>query len=121
MKRKHHDLLAWQQGIVLVKAIYRLTAGFPQSELYGLTSQMRRSAVSVPANIAEGMGRDSTKELLHFLIVARGSLSELDTYVVLSKELGFAPTTEEIESLVDRVFALLGGLINSHRKQGTRE
>lgn len=121
MKRKHHDLLAWQQGIVLVKAVYRLTAGFPQNELYGLTSQMRRAAVSVPANIAEGMGRNSTKELLQFLVIARGSLSELDTYVVLSKELGFASSTEEIESLVDRVFALIGGLINSHRKSGSRE
>jgi four helix bundle protein len=68
VKRKHHDLLAWQQGVSLVKAIYRLTANFPHSELYGLTSQMRRAAVSVPANIAEGMGRNTTKELLQFLI-----------------------------------------------------
>jgi four helix bundle protein len=72
VKRKHHDLLAWQQSIALVKIIYRLTENFPQSELYALTSQMRRAAVSVPANIAEGMGRNSTKELLQFLTMAKG-------------------------------------------------
>ena len=116
MKRKHHDLLAWQQSIVLVKLIYRLTENFPSSELYGLTSQMRRAAVSVPANIAEGMARNSTKELLRFLAVARGSLSELDTHLVLSRELGFANSTMEMEAQLDRVLGLIGGLINSYRK-----
>ncbi len=121
MKRKHHDLLAWQQGVALVKAIYRLTETFPNSELYGLTSQMRRAVVSVPANIAEGMGRNSAKELLQYLVVARGSLSELDTYLVLSKELGYASGTDEVEIQIDRVFGLIGGLINSHRKSGVQE
>ncbi len=116
MRRKHHDLLAWQQGIVLVKAVYRLTQGFPQSELYALTSQMRRAAVSVPANIAEGMGRNSAKELLQYLTIARGSLSELDTYVVLARELEYSKDTTEIETTIDRVFGLIGGLINAHRK-----
>ena len=118
MERKHHDLLAWQQSIELVKIIYELTGSFPQSELYGLTAQMRRAAVSVPANIAEGMGRNSTKELLQFLMIARGSLSELDTFVVLARELGYARTTEQVDKQLDRVFGLVGGLINSYRKAG---
>ena len=119
MKRKHHDLLAWQQSIELVKIIYRLTESFPQSELYGLTAQMRRAAVSVPANIAEGMGRNSTKELLQFLTIARGSLSELDPFVVLARELGYAKSADQVEAQLDRVFGLVGGLINSHRKAGS--
>ncbi len=121
MKRKHHDLLAWQQSISLVKEIYRLTESFPQSELYALTSQMRRAAVSVPANIAEGMGRNSTKELLRFLAIARGSLSELETYLVLAREPGYASSTEQADNQIDRVFGLVGGLINSYRKSSVQE
>jgi four helix bundle protein len=116
VRRKHHDLLAWQQSIALVKTVYRLTADFPREETYGLSSQMRRAAVSVPANIAEGIARNSRKELLQFLSIARGSLSELETYIVVAKDLRFARDTEEIENAVDRVFSLLGGLINSYRK-----
>jgi four helix bundle protein len=119
VKRKHHDLLAWQQGIELVKIIYRLTENFPQREVYGLTAQMRRAAVSVPANIAEGMGRNSTRELLQFLTIARGSLSELDTFVVLARELGYTKSTDQADNQLDRVFGLVGGLINSNRKTGS--
>jgi four helix bundle protein len=116
VRRKHHDLLAWQQGVALVKAVSKLTQDFPRTELYALTSQMRRAAISVPANIAEGMGRNTTKELLQFLIIARGSLSELDTYLVLARELGYTKETEDIEITFDRVFGLIGGLINANRK-----
>ena len=119
MKRKHHDLLAWQQSIELVKVIYRLTDSFPPAEQYGLTAQMRRAAVSVPANIAEGMGRNSTRELLQFLTIARGSLSELDTFVVLARELGYVKSTDRADDQLDRVFGLVGGLINSHRRSGS--
>lgn len=121
MRRKHHDLLAWQQSIALVKVIYRLTENFPQSELYALTNQMRRAAVSVPANIAEGVGRGGTKELLRYLAIARGSLSELETYLVLARELGYASSTEQADIQIDRVFGLVGGLINSHRRSNTPE
>jgi len=120
VKRLHHDLLAWQQGIALVKVIYQLTARFPQGEQFALTSQMRRAAVSVPANIAEGMARNSTKELLQFLTIARGSLSELETYLVLTRELRYAGDTEQADAQVDRVFGLIGGLISSHRKSSAK-
>lgn len=115
MRRKHHDLLVWQRAISLVKGVYDLTAGFPASETYGLTSQMRRSAVSVPSNIAEGAARISEKEFLHFLGVARGSLSELETQLILAKEIGLVSETAELETQIDDIFGLLGGLINSIR------
>ena len=79
MKRKHHDLNVWQESMQLVKDIYSVTATFPREEIYTLTSQMRRAAISVPSNIAEGVARTSNKELLQFLSIARGSLSELET------------------------------------------
>ena len=116
MRRKHHQLVAWQVAVTLVKKIYETTKSFPQNEIYGLTSQMRRAAVSVPANIAEGAARTTTKEFLQFLSIARGSLSELDTYVVISRELGYLSDVAEAEALIDRVFGLIGGLINSERR-----
>ncbi|MEW6354304.1 MAG: four helix bundle protein [Pseudomonadota bacterium] len=79
MKRKHHELRVWQTAIMLVKEVYKITADFPRDEVYGLTSQMRRAAISIPSNISEGAARTSVKEFLQFLSVARGSLSELET------------------------------------------
>ncbi len=111
MRRKHHDLHAWQLSLSLVKTVYELTSSFPREEVFGLASQMRRAAVSVPSNIAEGAARATDKEFLHFLHIARGSLSELETQLILSKELGFASETEQIEELIDAVFGKLGGLI----------
>ena len=117
MRRKHHDLLAWQQGIALVKAVYSCTARFPREEAFGLTSQMRRAAVSVPANLAEGAARNSTREFAHFLGIARGSLSELETYVVIARELGYLKDTDELEQTLDKVFKLLGGLLNAQKRR----
>ena len=118
MKRKHHDLVAWQQGIALVKDVYQLTNQFPESEKFGLSSQMRRAAVSVPANIAEGVGRNSPKERIQFLAIARGSLTELETHVVIAKELGYSADTGKLLALIDRVFALVNGLMNAERRKG---
>jgi four helix bundle protein len=83
------DLTVWQLGMQLTEQVYRLTAEFPKSETYGLSSQMRRSAVSIPSNIAEGQGRDSTKEFLHFLAIAFGSICELETQLILANRFNY--------------------------------
>jgi len=117
MKRKHHDLHVWQEARVLVKDIYTVTKQFPREEIYALTSQMRRAAVSVPSNISEGAARTSTKEFLQFLSIARGSLSGLETQVILTTDLGYIENNEPLLSRIDRTFSLLGGLINSIQKK----
>jgi len=85
----YEDLKVWRRAMDLVLQVYRCTRSFPREEIYGLTSQMRRSAVSIPNNIAEGKGRFSRKELLQFLFHARGSLLELRTQIKIARELGF--------------------------------
>lgn len=120
VKRKHHDLLVWQNAMELVEVIYQLTAPFPQAEQYGLTRQMRRSAVSVPSNIAEGAGRDSVAEFNRFLIIARGSLNELETQVLLTQKLCFCSDVSEVLNKINQVFALLGGLINSIKRRNSK-
>ena len=100
--KTHKDLKIWQSGIELVETVYKVTSVFPASELYGLTSQMRRAAVSVPSNIAEGAARQGEKEFIHFLYIALGSLSELETQCFIAQRLGFAKDVqvlEEIETL----------------------
>jgi four helix bundle protein len=110
VKRGHRNLKVWQQAMELVTAIYTLTATFPAVEKFGLTSQMQRAAVSVPANIAEGFARSGSKELLHFLSIAAGSLSELDTLIELAARLGYLNNAEELNGKVDEVSGLLMGL-----------
>ena len=120
MRRKHQDLMVWQQAMELVRLVYQITTSFPKHELFGLVGQMRRAAISVPANIAEGAGRTSKTEFLHFLSIARGSMNELDTYIILAKDLGYLNDIAEMAELSSRVFGLLGGLINSERKASAR-
>ena len=117
MIRKHHDLLVWQEARSLVKDIYTVTKQFPREEVYALTSQMRRAVVSVPSNISEGAARTSKKEFLQFLSIARGSLSELETQVILTTDLGYLENNLPLLSRIDRTFSLLGGLINSIQKR----
>lgn len=88
--RHYKELQIWQKAMTLTKLVYKLTDGFPDRERFGLTSQMRRAAVSVPSNIAEGQARHGTREFLQFLSHASGSLAELETQLLLSEELGFA-------------------------------
>jgi four helix bundle protein len=117
VKRKHHNLKAWQEAMQLVKDVYTVTISFPKEESYGLTSQIRRAAVSIPSNIAEGAARTGTKEFLRFLSIARGSLSELETQIILAKELSFMKSNKEILEKINGVFGLIGGLMNSLNKE----
>ena len=95
------DLEVWQQAMDLVVECYRLSEAFPKDERYGLTSQLRRAAVSIPSNIAEGHARQHTKEFLQFLSIARGSLAELETQLILAERLNFA-SSALIMPLIDR-------------------
>lgn len=111
----YRDLVVWQRSINLVKDIYRLTEKFPKSEIFGLTSQMRRASVSIPANIAEGSVRKHRPEFLQFLRIAFGSGAELETFLVLTKELGFAKERDllPVRNCLDEVMRMLNGLMSS--------
>lgn len=117
MERPHKRLVVWQESMTLVEQIYRVTAGFPSDERYGLIAQLRRAAVSVPSNIAEGAARRSSKEYLHFLAMARGSLSEMDTQLELSARLGFVAVGHEIFRQMEQTGRLLSALIVSIRNK----
>jgi four helix bundle protein len=98
LRRNHRDLLVWKESVALAVLVYRVTESFPRSKIFGLTSQIRRAASSVPANIAEGAGRTGTPELLRFLSIASGSLSELDTHIEIAHQLGYIKKRDEIDS-----------------------
>jgi len=112
MQRSHRDLVAWQVAIDLVEGVYRLTEGFPSEERFGLATQLRRAAVSVPSNIAEGAGRIGEKEFVRFLGIARGSLSEVETQLHIARRLGYINASNDVDALISRLFGLIGGLIN---------
>ena len=113
MVKSFRDLLAWQRAIQLSVLIYRLTQVFPREELYGLTSQMRRSAVSVPSNIAEGHGRLSTGEYRQFLGIARGANFELQTQIEIARTLGFGDpkVLHDAEGLSHEVGKMIHGIL----------
>jgi len=90
----YKELKIWQKGMSLAKSVYRLTTRFPADERFGLSAQMRRAAVSVPSNIAEGQARHGTREFLQFLLHASGSLAELETQILLSMDLGYCKESE---------------------------
>ncbi len=100
MLRSYRDLLVWQKAVELALLVYRLSEGFPRREIYGLTSQVRRAAVSVPSNIAEGYGRSSRKEYVQFLSIAQGSLKEMETQTIIAQRLGYATLPQAGESLI---------------------
>jgi four helix bundle protein len=106
----HKDLDVWKAAMELAKLVYLITSKFPKEELYGLTQQIRRSAVSIPSNIAEGAARNSRKEFIQFLHISLGSLAELETQLLLSEKLGFLQI-KEIENDVERIRKMLIGLI----------
>ena len=109
----HRELLAWQESMALAKLVYELTVAFPKDELYGLTSQMRRAAVSIPSNIAEGAARNGTREFRQFLAIARGSLAELETQMLLAEQLGYLTNSTLPTKHTERLFKLISGLMNS--------
>ena len=114
--KNYRDLVVWQKGIQLAKQIYDLTGRFPQSEVYGLANQLRRAAVSVPSNIAEGQARKLPGEFRRYLRMALGSLAEIDTQLVLATELGYltdgdvSRLNSELIDLRKKLYALINSL-----------
>lgn len=113
--KTHKDLNVWKESMKLAKAVYLLTGDFPREEIYGLISQMRRAAVSIPSNIAEGAARNSRKEFVRFLYISLGSLAELETQMLLSEELGFLKK-DEVNGDIEQIRKMLFGLIK-HQEQ----
>jgi four helix bundle protein len=118
MGESYRELIVWQKAIRLVTEIYRATRQFPRDELYGLTSQLRRAAVSVPSNIAEGQARFSRKEFHHFLSQAQGSLVEIETQLIIAQNLGYLPTqqSEPLLAKTAELGRILNGLIASIKR-----
>jgi four helix bundle protein len=117
--RSYRDLIAWQKAMALARRVYGATKLFPKDELYGLCQQLRKGAVSVPSNIAEGYGRGSRRDYVSFLRTARASLYEVETQVLLAEELGYL-TNKQADSLLadaDECSRVLNGLINSLRER----
>lgn len=115
MARHYKDLIAWQKAMDLVAALYDATEAFPKREMYSLTDQMRRAAVSVPSNIAEGQAHYSDREFRHFLRHSRGSLAELETQILIAQRREYLSETQAAELLkrADEVGRILNGLIDS--------
>ncbi len=113
--KTHKDLDVYKKSIELVKSVYAITGTFPKDELFGISSQMRRAAVSIPSNIAEGAARQSDREFVHFLYISLGSLCELDTQVDISEELGFIDrqATVDTQTKILTIKQMLIGLIKS--------
>ena len=118
LNKPHKKLDVWLKSIDLVQNIYEITKSFPKAEDYGLTSQIRRSAVSIPANIAEGAARQTKKEFIQFLYTAQGSLSELDTHMEVALKLGYIKEglIQDIPILMNDIDKMLTGLRKSLRK-----
>jgi four helix bundle protein len=119
--KSYKDLIVWQKSISLVKEIFLLTQLFPESELYGLVSQMRRSSISIPSNIAEGYGRRSPKEFAQFYSIAYGSALELETQIIIAKEVGFLNNNDSIkaDALLLEVLKMLNSMKVSMKKLHT--
>jgi four helix bundle protein len=117
--RNYRDLIVWQKAMNLVENIYRASRKFPKDELYALTNQIRRAAVSIPSNIAEGQGRGSDAEMARFLRIAHGSLREVETQALIAERLAYAEPdqTQQIMEMAGEVGRLLNGLIRSNVKQ----
>ena len=118
----YQQLEVWQKAVTLVTEVYQVTRTFPREEIYGLTSQLRRAAVSIPANIAEGWGRNTTRDYIQFLRVARGSLLELETHLVIAGNLELIdPSAQErLDQRTQEINRMLNGLIKSVQASARR-
>lgn len=116
LKNGHKDLIVWQKSLDLADAVYVLTREFPKEETYGLISQMRRCAISIPSNIAEGSGRKTMKDFRQFLAVAYGSALELETQLLLSQRFGYGHSLKitQVHNLLDQVLRMLNRLTAPH-------
>ena len=118
----YQDLKIWQEGMQLAQDCYLMTRGFPREELFGMTSQIRRAAASIPANTAEGWGREGTRDFIHFLRIAQGSLKELETHLILSQRINLIDQ-DQVKPLLDRsteIGKMIRSLIGSlQRKLGS--
>ena len=117
--KNHKDLEVWKQSMELVDLVYRITKDFPHEELYGLVNQMRRAAISIPSNVAEGAARSGKKQFNQFLRVALGSLSELETQVLVAQRQGYLEDEEAVLRHIGTVRRLLLGLIRHLKKEST--
>ena len=115
MPQGYKDLVAWQKAMTMVTNVYEVTKSFPSDERFGLISQIRRCAVSVPSNIAEGQARNTPGEFKQFLGIARGSLAELTTQLMIAQNLGYLSNEDPAISMADEVGRILTGLIKSLR------
>jgi four helix bundle protein len=115
MAQHYRELIAWQKAMDLVTHIYDITKQFPDDERFGLVSQMRRCAVSVPSNIAEGQSRNTRGEFKQFLGIARGSVAELTTQILISERLGYLIDPKSTVDMAEEVGRILSGLLNSLR------
>lgn len=109
----HNKLEAWKSAVELVKEVYIISKNMPVSERFGLTSQLRRAAVSVPSNIAEGSARNSDKEFIHFLYHFLGSIAEVETQLIICKDLNYLKASEKLENDLQNTRQLILGLINT--------
>lgn len=119
--RTHKDLDAWKEAIQLVEDVYNITRSFPKEEMYGLTSQLRRAAVSIPSNIAEGAARSSKKEFTQFLYIALGSVSEVETQLVIAERLDYLDDVGEIDRQIKAVRRLILGLMRYLRTRNNKK
>jgi four helix bundle protein len=122
-RHSHKDLIVWRKALDLAALIYRITARFPRFELFGLASQIRRAAVSVPSNIAEGTARRTTREFVAFLHFARGSLAELETQVLLATQVGYLNEVEALQTQhsIDEVGRLINGVLRGLKKRAASQ
>ena len=119
MKKPHRELTVWQKSVDFIIHVYDLTKKFPKSEMYSLTTQLRRASISIASNIAEGAARKSPKEFLQFLAIARGSISEIDTHLEIVGRLGyvFPKQIENLDIELTELDRMLSGLMNNIRKK----